>query len=213
MLLSKGKAAVHHLLAIIFIMSAFVFTSCFDRMDVDQSMALSGQWKGDFGMFYDYIDGHGRRYTFESYNTYLTFIPAYSHANYGRGTQVDYYDYGPYEYQYYKFSWSVENGYIYLSYDYDHELDVRISNYRMTNDYLSGTFSESGTSFRMRKLVDYYNWTPYVNSYGYWDRNNWGYYYPYFAPATRSEVEQPEDSTSNVGEVVGRGRRSTSLKQ
>ena len=96
MLLSKGKAAVHHLLAIIFIMSAFVFTSCFDRMDVDQSMALSGQWKGDFGMFYDYIDGHGRRYTFESYNTYLTFIPAYSHANYGRGTQVDYYDYGPY---------------------------------------------------------------------------------------------------------------------
>ena len=134
MLLSKGKAAVHHLLAIIFIMSAFVFTSCFDRMDVDQSMALSGQWKGDFGMFYDYIDGHGRRYTFESYNTYLTFIPAYSHANYGRGTQVDYYDYGPYEYQYYKFSWSVENGYIYLSYDYDHELDVRISNYRMTND-------------------------------------------------------------------------------
>ena len=27
------------------------------------------------------------------------------------------------------------------------------------------------------------------------------------------DVEQPEDSTSNVGEVVGRGRRSTSLKQ
>lgn len=207
MLLSKGKAAVHQLLAIIFIMSAFVFTSCLDDLDVDQSMALSGEWRGDFGMYYDYIDAHGRRYTFDSYNTYLTFIPAYSYANYGRGTQVDYYDYGPYEYQYYKFRWSVENGYIYLSYDYDHELDVRISNYRMTNDYFSGTFSESGTSFRLRKIADYYNWTPYVNVYGYGNRYDWDYGYPYYAPATRSEFEVPSDSTSNVGEVVGRGRR------
>ena len=207
MLLSKGKAAVHHLLAIIFIMSAFVFTSCFDRMDIDQSMALSGQWKGDFGMFYDYIDGHGRRYTFESYNTYLTFIPAYSHANYGRGTQVDYYDYGPYEYQYYKFSWSVENGYIYLSYDYDHELDVRISNYRMTNDYFSGIFYETGTSFRLRKIADYYNWTPYVNIYGYGSRYDWDYGYPYYAPATRSDVEAPSDSIPNEGKILRMGRR------
>lgn len=213
MLLSKGKAAVHQLLAVIFIMSAFAFTSCIDNMDIDQSMALSGQWRGDFGMYYDYIDGRGRRYTFDSYNTYLTFIPAYSYANYGRGTQVDYYDDGPYEYQYYKFSWSVENGYIYLSYDYDHELDVRISNYRMTNDYFSGTFYETGTSFRLRKIADYYNWTPYVNIYGYGNRYDWDYGYPYYAPATRSEGVQENDSTSNVGEVVGRGRRSTPLQQ
>ena len=158
-------------------------------------------------MYYDYRDDYGRVYTFDSYDTYLTFIPAYSYANYGRGTQVDYYDYGPYEYQYYKFRWSVENGYIYLSYDYDPQLNTRISNYRMTNDYFTGTFSESGTSFRMRKLVDYYNWTPYVNSYGYWDRDNWGYYYPYYAPATRSDDEAPIDSISTGGEILKRGRR------
>ena len=197
----------------ILLISAFAFISCDDFEDINQSMALSGDWRGDFGMYYNYVDGRGRHYTFDSYDTRITFIPAYSQARHGRGTQVDYYNYGPYEYQYYKFSWEINNGSLYLTYDYDPELDTRISNYRMTNDYFSGTFSESGTSFRMRKLVDYYNWTPYVNSYGYWDRDNWGYYYPYFAPATRSDVEQPEDSTSNVGEVVGRGRRSTSLKQ
>lgn len=208
-----SKARAFGFASFIFMMAVLSFSSCIDMEDTNKSMVLSGEWRGDFGMFYDYRDNNGRVYTFDSYDTYLTFIPAYSYANYGRGTQVDYYDYGPYEYQYYKFRWSVENGYIYLTYDYDPQLNTRISNYRMTNDYFSGTFSESGTSFRMRKLVDYYNWTPYVNSYGYWDRNNWGYYYPYFAPATRSDVEQPEDSTSNVGEVVGRGRRSTSLKQ
>ena len=175
-----SKARAFGFASFIFMMAVLSFSSCIDMEDTNKSMVLSGEWRGDFGMYYDYRDDYGRVYTFDSYDTYLTFIPAYSYANYGRGTQVDYYDYGPYEYQYYKFRWSVENGYIYLTYDYDPQLN---------------------------------NWTPYVNSYGYWDRDNWGYYYPYFAPATRSDVEQPEDSTSNVGEVVGRGRRSTSLKQ
>lgn len=207
MIHNNGKAWAYGLMSFILMMAAFSFSSCIDPEDEYQSMALSGEWRGDFGMYYDYIDARGRRYTFDSYNSYLTFIPAYSHANYGRGTQVDYYDYGPYEYQYYKFNWSIENGNIYLSYDYDHQLDTRISNYRMTNDYFSGTFSSSGTQFRLYKVADYYNWTPYVNVYGYGNRYDWDYGYPYYAPATRSEFEVPSDSTSNVGEVVGRGRR------
>ncbi len=206
MILKNGKAKAHCLFSLIFMMAAFSLSSCVDIEDENQSMVLSGQWRGDFGMFYDYIDGHGGRHTFNSYDTRLTFTPAYSYANYGRGTQVDYYSYGPYEYQYYKFRWSVENGSIYLSYDYDHQLDVRISNYQMTNDYFSGTFSNTGTVFRLYKIADYYNWTPYVNTYGYGGRNDWDYGYPYYAPQTRSDVEAT-DSTSNAGEVVGRGRR------
>ena len=206
------KAGANCFLSFIFMMAAFSFSSCEDIEDINQSMALSGQWRGDFGMYYDYIDGRGRRYTFDSYDTRITFIPAYSHALYGRGTQVDYYDSGPYEYQYYKFSWEINNGSLYLTYDYDPELDTRISNYRMTNDYFSGVFSSSGTSFRLYKLADYYNWTPYVNIYGYGDRYDWDYGYYYDVPFSRSGGEQLADSIASEGKVLARGRRS-SLQQ
>lgn len=206
------KAGANSFLSFIFMIAAFSFSSCRDIEDINQSMALSGQWRGDFGMYYNYVDGYGRRYTFDSYDTRITFTPAYSQALYGRGTQVDYYDYGPYEYQYYKFSWEIRNGNVYLTYDYDPELDTRISNYRMTNDYFSGTFSNTGTVFRLYKLVDYYNWTPYVNIYGYGDRYDWDYDYPYYAPFSRSGDIESQDSIASEGKVLARGRRS-SLQQ
>ena len=205
-------AKAFRLLSLVLLMAAFSLSSCRDK-DTDVSMALSGQWRGDFGMYYDYVDGHGRRYTFDSYDSRITFIPAYSYAIYGRGTQVDYYDYGPYEYQYYQFSWRIKNGVVYLSYDYDPQLDTSISDYRMTNDYFSGTFSSSGTSFRLYKLEDYYNWTPYVNIYGYGDRDNWYDDYPNYAPLSRSDGEQLADSVAAEGKVVSRGRRCTPLRQ
>ena len=208
MLHTEGKFKGHYfLIAIILMMSAFALTSCVDMEDTSQSMALSGEWRGDFGMYYTYVDGRGRHYTFDSYDTRLKFIPAYAHALHGRGTQVDYYEYGPYEYQYYKFSWSVNNGNIYLTYDYDHELDTRISNYRMTNDFFSGTFASSGTSFRVCKIADYYNWTPYVNIYGYDSRDYWYDNYPYYAPYSRSNGGESQDSTAATGYVLSRGRK------
>ena len=214
MLHSKGKVEAYRFIAaIIFMMSAFAFSSCEDIEDIDQSMALSGEWRGDFGMYYNYVDRRGRHYSFDSYDTHITFIPAYAKARHGRGTQVDYYDYGPYEYQYYKFSWSINNGSLYLTYDYDPELDTRISNYRMTNDYFSGIFSSSGTSFKLYKIADYYNWTPYVNIYGYGSRYDWDVDYPYYAPYSRSEGEQFADSIASDGKVLSRGRRSSALQQ
>ena len=211
-LYSSMEARAFRFLSLVLLMAAFSLSSCMDK-DTEESIALSGQWRGDFGMFYDYVDGYGRRYTFDSYDSRITFTPAYSYALYGRGTQVDYYDYGPYEYQYYKFSWSIKNGVIYLTYDYDPQLDTRISNYRMTSDYFSGTFPASGTVFRLYKIADYYNWSPYVNIYGYEDRNDWYDDYPYYAPFSRSDGEQVADSIASEGKVVARGRRSTPLKQ
>lgn len=213
---------IHYLLtALSTIASVMLFSSCQYMEDVNQSMVLSGEWRGDFGMYYNYVDRSGREYTFDSYDTYLTFVPAYNRARYGSGTQVDYYEYGPYEYQYYSFRWNIEGGVIYLTYDYDHNLDTRINDYHMTNDYFSGTFAYSGTSFRLYKIVDYYDWTPYVNSYGYGYRNNWNRSY---APGTRSDGELLTDSiaTDSIaasapveveGQVISRGRRNTPLKQ
>lgn len=196
------KRLHYFFMALSLMVSAVMLSSCDYIEDGRKSMVLSGEWRGDFGMFYVYRDGRGMEYTFDSYDTRITFIPAYEQAHYGRGTQVDYYDYGPYEYQYYRFNWSVDGGVIYLTYDYDHDLDTRISDYHMTNDYLTGVFDYSGTSFRLRKIVDYYDWTPYVNTYGYSSRNNWSY--------TRSAGEELSDSTSKAmeeGVVVSRGRR------
>ena len=186
---------------------ACILSSCEYIEDDEKSMVLSGEWRGDFGMYYNYVDAYGRERTFESYDTRITFIPAYSHAHYGTGTQVDYYAYGPYEYQYYHFHWSVSGSIIYLTYDYDHDLDTRISDYHMTNDYLTGVFPYSETKFRLYKLVDYYDWTPYVNTYGYYTRNNWNY--------TRAEGEELSDSTATdaEGHIISRGRRTTPLQQ
>lgn len=199
----------HYLYMAIFLMPALIFTSCRDMEDTDQSMVLSGQWHGNFGMFYEYVDRYGRSYIFDSYNTYLTFIPARNYATYGRGTQVDYYDYGPYLYQYYQFNWSVRNGIVYLTYPYDPELNTTIGSYRMTNDYFTGYCNGASEPFRLYKLVDYYDWSPYTGSYGYYDRNDWGSYYPYYVPHSRSAEEVSSDSLDTKGSVIKRGRRIT----
>ena len=200
---------LHYLfLALCMVASAMVFSSCEYIEDGKKSMVLSGEWRGDFGMYYTYLDRYGNERTYDSYDTHISFVPAYDHAHYGTGVQVDYYEQGPYEYQYYRFHWSVDGSVIYLTYDYDHDLDTRISDYHMTNDYLSGIFDYSGTSFRLYKLVDYYDWTPYVNSYGKRDR--------YYASATRSDGDEATDSIAaptEEGKVLVRGRRTTTLKQ
>ena len=187
--------------------SAAMLSSCEYIEDGQKSMVLSGEWRGDFGMYYTYVDGRGNEITFDSYDTYITFIPKYDHAHSGRGTQVDYYAVGPYEYMYYHFSWKVEGSVIYLWYDENPELDTRISDYHMTNDYLTGVFPYSGSKFRLYKLTDYYDWTPYVNTYGYYARSNWGY--------SRAESEEVADSTAAPAEsrILSRGRRTTPLKQ
>ena len=73
-----SKARAFGFASFIFMMAVLSFSSCIDMEDTNKSMVLSGEWRGDFGMFYDYRDNNGRVYTFDSYDTYLTFIPAYS---------------------------------------------------------------------------------------------------------------------------------------
>lgn len=192
--------------ALIMMMSALLFSSCMNE-DTRQSMALSGEWRGDFGMFYKYEDRRGNLYTFDSYDTYLTFIPAFKYATYGTGTQVDYYEYGPYEYQYYSFKWSIRDGIVYLNYPYDPELNTTIRDYRMTDDYFSGYCDGASTPFRLYKIVFYYDWSRYNSNYGYRNRDNWEYYYPRYAPSTRSASEAPTDSLAADGAVLERGRR------
>lgn len=187
------------------------FTSC--DTDRYRSMELSGQWRGDFGMYYEY-EYRGRIYTFDSYDTDIVFYPDYEFATHGWGKQVDYYEFGPYEYMYYQFDWRIINGEIQLSYPYDPELNTRIHNYRLTNSYFSGYFVNSTEPFRLYKITDFYDWGPYTNTYGYGMRYGWswgGYY-----ANTRSVSQQDSDSTISImpdstttgeGRIISRGNR------
>lgn len=188
-----------------------LMSSCDD--DVNKSMALSGQWRGDFGMFYNYQYGN-RIYTFDSYDTDVVFYPEYDYATHGWGKQVDYYDYGPYEYQYHYFIWEVRYGVIHLAYPHDHELDTDIFDYRLNDRYFAGHFGSSDSGFRLYKMADYYDWNRYQGDYYYYDRYNWydSYYnrYPYYAKGKNGakNVEAIEaDSTATDGKIVGYGNR------
>lgn len=146
------------------------------NMDYKQSKALSGEWTGDFGMFYTIVNrdrGQSRPVTYDADYTDIVFYPERYGATYGWGKQVDWYSYGPYEYIYHKFDWELVDGVVNLYYYKDSNLDTFIRDYSMTNDFFEGYFGNSSDRFRLRKIVDHYNWTPYVDTYSYGDRRDW----------------------------------------
>lgn len=188
-------------------------TSCdiWDDEDYDQAKALSGQWQGDFGMNYNYTYG-GRTYTFDSYDTDVVFYPDYNGARKGWGKQVDFYEYGPYEYIYHKFDWRIVDGIVQLRYPDDPRMNTDIYDYHMTNDRFTGYFDDSNDQFCLIKIRDYYDWTPYVNSYGYRDRNNWYSSYGRYYAKKRNNAETDTLSaitpdTAGEGQIVGFGNR------
>lgn len=171
-------------------------TSCDE--DISLSMTLSGKWKGDWGMYYVY-EYRGRQEIFYCYDTRIEFFPNYDMATSGYGRQIDYYDYGPYAYQYYYFHWSVRDGVIHLSYPGCPELNTSIYEYRMSNSLFTGYFPDATDRFRLYKWADYYDWTPYNAYYSFGLRADWGY--PYYAPS-RADGDRADD-----GKIVARGNR------
>lgn len=172
--------------SIVAMASLISFTSCDE--DVATGMNLSGDWYGDFGMYYE--DSYGRYW--DSYDTNLSFIPYQGNATRGHGYETDYYKVGPYSEIYHAFEWEVRNGIIYIEYCgwEDADLDTFIRDYSMTNDYFSGYFGNSSSRFSLRKYADYYNWNTYIVDYGYGDYNH-GYGYGYrpssYLAGTRAE--------------------------
>lgn len=198
----------HLFISILALTATATFTSCDE--DVDQAMMMSGQWRGDFGMFYYYRYGN-RVYRFDSYDTDIIFYPKYDYATYGSGKQIDYYFEGPYSYQYYYFDWSIKDGVIYLTYPYDHELDADIYNYYMDEDRFYGRFGNSDSRFSLYKLTDYYDWGRHTGEWshgGFVDGWGWddyrGDYYDDFYYGKKRVNDTAEDS---AGKVVGRGNR------
>ena len=179
------------------------FTSC-ENEDVKESIVLSGQWRGDWGMYYQ-IEHRGRVYTYDSYDTDIVFYPDYDYATYGYGYQVDWYDYGPYERLSFRFKWSIDNGIVKIYYPGYPEYDTFIRDYRLSNDYFSGYLGNSNTRFSLGKLRDYYDWTPY----SYYDYYPWAYYgwtWDYYYGKTRS-TDCEEVPLSSDDKIIKIGNR------
>lgn len=172
-------------------------------MDDDERTAnvISGEWQGDWGMWYE--DEIGRIHY--ATDTYIKFIPDYSGATHGYGYQEDYYSRGRYRYLWYKFNWSVKDGILYLSYPYDPELDTYIRDYKLSNDYFVGYFDESNSRFRMSKLVDYYEWTPeFYSESSYYGWSVWSEYSNKYDGGVQSKSYNQE-----LPKIVKRGRMTT----
>lgn len=190
------KKSITLLSTIAMIAMCFTFTSCMDE-DVEESITLSGQWRGDWGMYYQISDIWGRVHTYDSFDTDIVFYPEYDYATHGYGYQVDWYDYGPYERLSFRFEWSIKNGIVNIYYPGYPEYNTFIRNYHLSNDYFSGYLGNSSTRFRLGKIRDYYDWSYY---YGY-DYHEWGWgYYGKTRGANSEEATfSPEEKIIKIG--------------
>lgn len=171
--------------------SLVMMTSCWDD-DTERSIDLSGAWDGYFGMYYECYDRHGKLHQYDSEYSELEFLPDYNYATHGIGHEVDYYDYGPYDYQYYFFYWEIRDGVISLSYPHAHDLDVDLYDYHLSSRLLTGRF-KSGTRFELDKYKDYYyGWHNDYCRYGC-DDYDWWYSHGSVTWSWKSEYREPLD--------------------
>ena len=178
-------------------------TSC-DNGDVEESIILSGQWRGDWGMFYE-IEHRGRIYRFDSYDTDIVFYPDHDYATHGYGYQVDWYDFGPYERLSFCFEWSVDRGIVNIYYP---EYNTFIRDYHLSGDYFSGYLGNRNTWFSLGKIRDFYNWGYYSQwNYHPWEYSGWSWDY-YYGRTTRSANDE-EPTLSTEDKIIKIGSRYT----
>ena len=174
------------------------FTSCNDD-DTEEAMVLSGEWQGNWGMYYEVEDPYGNIVAFDSYDTDIVFYPDYNYATHGYGYQVDWYRTGPYERLSYRFDWSINNGVIYLNYPGFPEYNTSIRDYRMNNNRFTGYFSNGTEPFYLYKIADYYDWS-YYYPYEYHTWVSIGWSWDFYYAKTRTETGEANSTTNKTTE-------------
>ena len=184
------------------VMGLALLTSCDE--DDKRSYKLSGDWYGDFGMYY--YTNRGQR--FDSYDTEIQFVQTTPWTNHGYGTQVDWYKYGPFEYIYHQFRWKIVDGVLFMNYKWESEWDATIYDYHMSGTTFTGYFGDSNEKFYLKKIYYDCDFSPY-----YYEDYGWGYYdtypgynpNPYWAPGKDRKPQEPMPIDTARVEVVMRG--------
>lgn len=155
--------------------SLFAMTSCDDMI----ANSLEGTWCGDMYMTMEY---NGRYYN--STGCEIEFIGDPCSMHRGTGYWVDYYSGAPWDYKAYHIDWTVEDRVIYIRFRED-GYRVEIRNYRLDDRRFSGyVYYDGGEQY----FELYHTSSPYWNDYYYDDYYYYNGYGPYYAPASRSEV-------------------------
>jgi len=183
-------------------------TSCDWDEDEYKSSIITGEWEGDFGMFYNWYCSRCHDYhTYYADETRVRFFPDHDGATHGYGYQTDYYEDGPYSHQNYSFDWVMEDGILSLYYAYDNTLNVDIYRYSMTKDTFTGRFGKDGETFCLYKVVDYYDWSPFYEDdgchYYYDERYNW---HTQYNKSCDADID-------DQGHVAKRGRIGVSVEE
>ena len=134
--------------------------------DGDRSRAnvISGEWQGDFGMFYTAVNPFTQRATqFDATHSYILFQSDYWNARRGTGKQIDFYNYGPVRQRYQHFVWEVHGRVLHINNPGEPALNVRIYDYELNNRYFTGYAGNSRFQFNLRKL-NYGLWGNYALS-------------------------------------------------
>ena len=193
----------------IFAVSLFALASCemyvndydydpYGGGDRGRASVITGQWQGDFGMYYSVQHPYtGQLVTFDANYSYVQFYSDYYGARSGWGKQIDFYRTGPYQYQYYQFYWEVRNGVLYLTYPQDHNLDVAIYDYYLDNQYFTGRMGTSNFQFRLSKL-SYNYWNSYSGNYMYGVYDSWSWGTPYYSPKRQMEGVETAPAANNA---------------
>lgn len=181
--------------------------------DRQRANIISGQWKGDFGMFYKARHPRtGEWIHFDADYSNIRFYSDYQGARSGWGKQVDFYRNGPYRYQYYHFNWSVRGGVLYLVYPYDASLNVEIHDYYLDRSVFTGRIGYSNFKFKLFKLMNFNDWNSFNGNYSFAPYDDWvwsdGNYAPKksitpFAP----DVPQTEETDTIFPSAVVRGNK------
>lgn len=187
-----------------------MLTSC--NEDDKRSYKLSGDWYGDFGMYY--YTNRGQR--FDSYDTEIQFVQSNPWTNHGYGTQVDWYKYGPYEYIYHQFRWEIVNGVLYMYYKWESEWNTKIYDYHMSWTTFTGYFGNSNEKFYLKKIDYECDFAPY-----YFSDYGWGYYnnypgytpYPYRASGKNNRKQKSTPIDTTKVEVVMHGDSAITYPQ
>lgn len=176
-----------------------VFTSCDD--DTNDAINLSGEWEGNMGMFMDYGG-----YRYDAYNTWIAFHPDYDMATHGYGEEIDYFPSTcPYYCQNLYFEWRIRDQVLYLTYPYNHDLDIAIYDYHFRKSRSVLEFTINDEYFcRLNKLVDYQdNWYWWDHDDNLMRNNNEYYHYMNWADhhLTKSRDGVSEDAPSTNVDV------------
>lgn len=183
--------------AAIFAMASF--TSC--DTDEIRGMELSGEWQGDFDMYYEIpCHEHGVD-TYYADKTYLQFLPSNNSPACGTGYQEDYYYdvRSPYDVVYHYFTWEIRYGNIYLYYRDEGEWDTILHNYSLNNSHFTGYFGDTNNYFDLIKLSSY-NWYRGYESDGYYYHDRDGYYL-----APKRGGERAESATNEKPRIIRYG--------